>query len=345
MKTYTIILGSYSNSIGLLQWSPDAEPELITFPSNPNPSWLCRIDNLIFATQEDLDGISIGQIHSYILDENVRQCTLTDSQSSLGLFPCHIMPVPQRRELWLSNYMGGPLSCYSYTSGGRIRLTMHIPYKMDKNLKRLHSNPDRQEISHPHSCLLDSDGEGFFNTDLGCDEIRYYPFAHPENCITSTVPNGYGPRHLCMDKSGRCIYVICELQPVLLKYEKGPGGTLTMRAECRITGDEQANQCSELCLHPVLPFIYAANRQAGCVAQVRLKANGSLELVAEHSLAGVNPRHIAISPDGLYLFAALQDRDRIQILAIDQQNGSLNALPNALGGMVSFIAPSFIGFC
>ena len=339
---YSVIIGSYEHSIGFLNWGPHQSPSLRHFPCHTNPSWLCYNNGLLFATQEDLDGRTTGQIHCFSFEPAKQRCDLISSCSSEGLFPCHIAIFPERRQLWVSNYMGGPVSCYRYDSGGKLSLQSTIPFSLDTSIDRPNVNLERQEMSHPHSCLIHRNG--FYTADLGCDHIRYYSFSNPGEARVTIVPEGFGPRHLCLDVSGQYLFVICELQPFMLSYAIGPKGELNQCSVCRATSSEGVNQFSEICLHPSLPYLYAANRQAALIAQVQYSDNGELQFVAEYPLASANPRHIAISPDGRFIFTALQDSDKIQVLAIEELSGALKPLSDDDHGFTSFPAPSFLGF-
>ncbi len=340
----TIILGSYSDQIGLLLWTP-GHRKSVFFPANPNPSWLHweKADQILFAVEEAPD---CGRLHSYRLDPRQKRLEPVSSVESQGAYPCHILAVPELRELWLSNYMGGPVCKIRYTGTGTLSHQSSIQHRWpdDAGLRK-GTNAARQEMSHPHSCLLAPERNGFYTADLGLDQIIYHPLDAPDKEweVVTRLPAAYGPRHMCLSRDGAYLYVICELQPWLLSFKVGADGQLEPVQQCRITEQKELSQCSEICLHPRLPYLYAANRNAGYIAQINAGEAGALRFVREFPLRSKNPRHIAISPDGEYLFAALQDSDQIQIF-------SITAGPEDEGNLCPELEsipcekPAFIGF-
>lgn len=354
MRSYPLLIGSYSKTIGFLQWSAGQPQKLHKMPSNPMPSWLHyqRHAGLLFATEEDLNGAA-GKLHAYSLSAPAKHSSTENqpepqlehlsSQDSFGSYPCHIMEAEGR--LYISNYGSGPIASYSYSSKGVLRPLSQLRHSFDGNpADRPAANPQRQDCSHPHSCLHIPELQGFFSADLGLDQVVFHPLAQAQQTKLGQVPEGYGPRHMLLSPDRSVLYVICELQPILLSYHILPNGELNLLNECHITQSDVTSYCSELCLHPSLPYIYVANRSAGYISQLHCGSKGAVQLKAEYPLASPNPRHIAISPDGAYLFAALQDSHQVQVFAIEGREGQLRALAENEGGRIPTEAPSCIVF-
>ncbi len=146
---------------------------------------------------------------------------------------------------------------------------------------------DRQEAAHAH-CIIPMPGTAYIcAVDLGIDAIVTYTFSEQANTINE--------------------HSICKL----------PAGA----------GPRH------LVFHPRLPYAYVANELASTVSKLRMdKENG--QLIVESTIASIPAEHkayndsadIHISEDGRFLYSSNRGHNSIAVYAIDQEDGSLQAI-------------------
>jgi 6-phosphogluconolactonase len=141
----------------------------------------------------------------------------------------------------------------------------------------------RQRNSHPHSCTLHPSNRWLYVADLGMDKLVVYDF-------------------------------------------DAATGALSEKAEVAVAPGSGPRHFR---FHPILPFAYLTNEMSATLTVFEVGEDGLLtERQTVSTLpSGYEGRHwnseIALSPDGLYLYAANRGHDSIAIFSIEKVTGML----------------------
>ena len=117
-----------------------------------NPSFLTVSPNkkTLFAVNElnPNDGDS-GTVSAYAIDSLTNELFFINSKKTGAYAPCHVSVDATNSYIFVANYVGGVVKMYPIYSSGSIGDASHTI-----KLEGSSTNKDRQEASHPHSCLL-----------------------------------------------------------------------------------------------------------------------------------------------------------------------------------------------
>jgi 6-phosphogluconolactonase (cycloisomerase 2 family) len=87
------------------------------------------------------------------------------------------------------------------------------------------SNPDRQELPHPHEALVDPTDSFILVPDLGADLVRVFSIDAATSRLTESTPlqtpPGSGPRHgaFLVSGAGTFLFVVFELTNIVTSYK------------------------------------------------------------------------------------------------------------------------------
>ncbi|MEU6267328.1 lactonase family protein [Saccharopolyspora shandongensis] len=251
-----------------------------------------------------------------------------NSQPTLGAAPCHLSVHPSGKYLLTANYESGNVVVHPIAEGGVLREPCHVVQHSGSG-----PNPQRQEGPHAHQVLPDPAGRHVLAVDLGTDSVHVYGFdvdsGHLSLKHEVPVRAGAGPRHLAFHPDGDRAYVLNELASSLTEFgydpatgELEPGRTLSMLPP----GYGQPNLAAEVVVTPDGRFVLGSNRGHDSIAVFRTdSSDGELRLVDIRPAGVVEPRHMALSPDGRVLFVAGQRSNDVQAFRIGE-NGDLTPL-------------------
>ena len=266
-----------------------------------NPSWVCLVKNRLFAVSEREDAAEIIEyevsIHEEKLTARQRACLEMPGKAS-----CHIEKDEKGKRLFVSDYGSGDLKVIDISENGSPKLLQEISFTGNG------LDPERQEASHLHSCLLH--GEDLYAADLGCDKI--YSFGTDKNKLTQketiNVRPGAGPRHMeILEKNGETyLYVLNELDITISVYCKGHLCQRVSLAESVPEGVLAA----ELCVAEG-KMLYASVRGTGEIFGFTIEENGMLNL-----------KQKVLIPDGWFRSICL-DSSENHLLAADQKTGRI----------------------
>lgn len=301
-----------------------------------NPSYLTTSPDgrSLYAVLETalFEGKQSGGVASYAIGED-GELTQTGVQPSLGTYPCYLSTDPDGRLLFVANYGSG-----TFASNGSSDATM-VVFPVEKNgavgpaLQTTNhaghgADPVRQRCPHAHYIDFAPDGH-LCGVDLGMDVIFTYAVT-PAGALyevwqTREFP-GCGPRHMVFLPEADVAYVVNELNSdVTLLRVGGQGGFSPEDYYPTLPADfEGENLPAAIKLSPDHRMLVVSNRGHDSIAVYRIGADGVLDDPSFTPCGGKDPRDLAFSPDGRFLYAANQNSHTITAFSV--RNGALEPM-------------------
>jgi 6-phosphogluconolactonase len=191
----------------------------------------------------------------------------------------------------------------------------------------------RQNVPHPHWISPGPQNRWVYVPDLGIDKVVRYDFDSGDSTLTadgaSTVPAGYGPRHMAFHPNHRWVYLVEEIarKLTLLDYDDA-NGALAPRAHYDADSTTQTtgnDTTSEVTVHPTGRFVYVGNRGQDTIGAFAVDpGDGTLSVIEREPTRGATPRHINVDPTGRWLISANQNGNSLTLFEIDPQTGALD---------------------
>ena len=270
----------------------------------------------LYAAGEESD----GQVWALELAAGRRALGVLGSVTTGGAHPCHLAVDPTGRVLLTANYTTGSVAAHRLGADGRIVELSHL-------VRHEGSGPDTDRQAGPHAHMVYfADDTLVLVPDLGADLIAAYRLdpvtATLAALAPSTLPPGFGPRHLVALPGDR-VAVAGELsgEIALLGLDR-TAGTLAVL-------DVQPG--SEVSDPPAAPsgigrtvdgrFVLMANRGPDTVASFAVRGD-RVDRVDETPCGGRLPRDLTVLGDRVYV--ANQESDSITVLLLDPRTGALN---------------------
>jgi len=289
-----------------------------------NPSYLVAADNgrRLFAVSELFD--QSGWVHGFEVSED-GSLSKRSQQSSHGRATCHLTVTES--SVFAASYLDGKLVTLPRDGAVLSPGAEVIEYT------GMGPNAARQESAHAHQAVVSPDGRRLFVCDLGSDAIWMHCLDEaglPASGQKIQAPPGSGPRHLVFGRDGQELFVWCELEPRLLRFEvEAPSGIPALR-ENFLLHDEPAlaDVSAGAAIHwrPSLDLLAISERGQGTICTFSTRGRLTFRQRLE---TGLNtPRDFRFSPDGRWLLVAGQDSDRVLSFAV-ASDGELASNPVA----------------
>jgi len=254
-----------------------------TVPGVVNPSWL-NLDG----REQILFAVNEedeGRVSAFARDAATGTLRPLNDQISHGAAPCYVSLDPSGRYVLVANYSGGTVAVLPVAADGRLEAATCVIQYQGSSIR------PEQEGSHPHMIRPSVDGRFVLATDLGTDQVRVYQLdtstgqLAPNEEGTPVVPEhpGAGPRHFAFAASGRTLYVINELDSTVTVYDYTPE-----------RGELHARQV------------------------VSTLPDG-----VDGPAIGNSCAHIAVSPDGRFVYGSNRGHDSIAIWEVENGSGEL----------------------
>lgn len=276
-----------------------------------------------------VDRVSGGHVCAYRIDAETTSLQRLNDESSGGAGPCYVSVDSGGRYAFTANYDAGTVAVLPIEENGRLDSPSDVVTHTGSG-----SDPERQVSPHPHSIVPGPRDEFVYVPDLGTDRVVGYRLdvetgtLQHEPAATLSVPAGSGPRHLVFEESGLFGYLVDELVSTVTMLSVDPEtGALTPLDRVRTlpdAGDDGANTCADVHVHPSGRWVYASNRGHDSIAVLRVdRDTGTLGRVDCTSTRGRKPRDFCLTPSGEFLFAENRDSGTIAAFAVDAGTGTL----------------------
>lgn len=277
----------------------------------------------LYAAGEESD----GQVWALRLAPGGRGLGFLGSATTGGAHPCHLAVDRSGRVLLTANYTSGSVAVHRLRPDGRIgELTQLVQHEG--------SGPHAQRQTGPHAHMVYvADENLILVVDLGADLIAAYRLDPAAGRLvalgSSTLPAGFGPRHLVVLPADR-LAVAGELtgEIALLRLDRRSGRATVLDVRPASDVSESPAAPSGIGRSADGRFVVMANRGPDTVASFAVRGE-RLARVDEIPGGGENPRDLTVLDDRVYV--ANQESDSITVLRLDLETGALGATGSRFG--------------
>jgi 6-phosphogluconolactonase len=224
--------------------------------------------------------------------------------TSAGAGPAYISVDDTGHSAFVADYVGSSIASYRIQPDGTLSQPVdRIDFKDAKKFGALGSNTTRQDVPHPHCVTVSPDNRFVLVCDLGTDHISVF-LMDPETghltlsqLFTNNRP-GSGPRHVAFHPNSRWVYGINEI-------------------------DSTINQ-----------YLWTATRFSESPRGMLVNTTNIVKTIGDSFPAEKNTAaELAISSDGLFLYASNRGEDTLVVFSINLKNGELKLVQRiACGG-------------
>jgi 6-phosphogluconolactonase len=233
-------------------------------------------------------------VTTFAIDPKSGALKQTGQVPSGGAGPAYISVDATSHSAFVANFFGSSVTSYRIQPDGTLSQPVErIDFKDHQKFGALGPSSARQDIPHPHSATISPDNRFLLVCDLGTDHITVF-FIHPETGqlsdphVFSNDHPGSGPRHIAFHPNGRWVYGINEIDSTLDHY------------------------------------LWTATRFADTPQGLLVNTNTPIKTIAPNFPADKNTAaELAISSDGLFLYASNRGEDSLVVFSIGPKNGKL----------------------
>jgi 6-phosphogluconolactonase len=232
---------------------------------------------------------------SFIIDSKTGALKQTSQVPSGGAGPAYISVDATGHSAFVANYFGSSVASYRIQPDGALSQPIdRIDFKDHQKFGALGPNSTRQEAPHPHSATISPDNRFLLVCDLGTDHITVF-LINPEtgqlsnpHAFTNDHP-GSGPRHVVFHPNARWVYGINEIDSTVDHY------------------------------------LWTATRFADTPQGLLVNTNTPVKTISADFPADKNTAaELAISSDGLFLYASNRGEDSLVVFSIRLKDGKLD---------------------
>ncbi|MCT9930531.1 lactonase family protein [Planotetraspora sp. A-T 1434] len=250
-------------------------------------------------------------------------------QSAQGAGTVHLSLHPSGRHLLAVNHDSGEVVVFPVGPDELLGPPVEVVRHAGKG-----PDPLNQAGPHPHMTVSDGTGAFVLVPDKGDDQVHVYRFDAGSGGLSPVgrthLGEGVGPRHLVFHPSGRYVYVVCELQPVISVCGFDTSGALWPLGTVRTVPDEADGWIapSGITISADGRYVYAANRGYESVAVFEVAAGGAvLKRIGEHRAGDsltTMPWDLVLDPTGSVMYVANQMAGTLVTLSVDPESGLLD---------------------
>jgi 6-phosphogluconolactonase len=236
-------------------------------------------------------------VTTFAIDPKTGALNQTGQVSSGGAGPAYISVDDTGHSAFIANFPGGTVASYRIQPDGTLSQPVdRIDFNDHQKFGALGPNSARQSSSHPHCTTISPDNRFLLVCDLGTDQITVFVI-HPETGqlsdphLFTNGHHGCGPRHVVFHPNGRWIYGINEIDSTLDHY------------------------------------LWTATRFSANPQGLLINTNTPIKTIAPDFPAEKNTAaELAISSDGLFLYASNRGEDSLVVFSIAPKEGKLTLL-------------------
>jgi 6-phosphogluconolactonase len=234
---------------------------------------------------------------TFAIDPKTGGLKQTGQVSSGGAGPAYISVDATGHSAFVANYFGGTVASYRIQPDGTLSPPVdRIDFKDLQKFGGLGPNSARQDQPHPHCATISPDNRFLLVCDLGTDHITVFQI-HPDTgelsdpkTFTNDHP-GSGPRHVAFHPNGRWVYGINEIDSTLDHY------------------------------------LWTATRFSDTPQGLLVNTNTPVKTIAPDFPGDKNTAaELAISADGLFLYASNRGEDSLVVFSIRPKDGKLELI-------------------
>jgi 6-phosphogluconolactonase len=304
--------------------------------SGPNPSFLALSPDrrFLFAVNETND----GGASAFGVDPATGSLTFLNRVKVNGDLPCYTSVAPDGKSLLIANYWSGNLTVLPVGADGRLGeqvqqvthmgaasepgrkmaamddqagLLVEVTLPADQAAVPAAVDAERQDVPHAHSIVFDPAQKFALSADLGMDRVWIYRFV--DGRLAANLPLSAQAAKTCGEPGWVEPGTVGAggSQPVM------PGQNLKPGAGPR-----------HIAFHPNGRFCYVSNELDSTVTAFTWDGeHGALQplqylttLPADFSGTSY-PAHIALTPDGRWLYVSNRGHNSLAIFGVDGQSG------------------------
>ncbi len=286
---------------------------------NPHPN-----GKFLAATTTDND----YEVVMFAVDEHTGKLSLINRKPAMGTSPAYVYVEDTGRNVLMVNYATteglGNIRVYPINEKGELQEVTEIIKHSGGSV-----HPDRQQESHPHMIVTTPDNRFAVVPDLGTDKVYLYTLDTEEGKLSAfkalDLHAGAGPRHVAFHPRLQLMYVITELDSMMVTYKYDDNNSWTLLNTITTLPDDFDGEsyCADVHVHPNGKFLYGSNRGHDSIVIYALDDDGLPYLVGHESTHGNWPRAFMIDNKGEFLIVGNRREDNVIIFAIDSETGLL----------------------
>ena len=221
-----------------------------------------------------------------------------------GAGPAYVSVDATGHVAFVANYFGSTIASYRVLPDGTLSQPVdRIDFKDHQKFGSRGPNTVRQDIPHPHCATISPDDRFLLVCDLGSDAISVFVIDSQTGHLTTSDPHlfnvraGSGPRHVVFHPNGRWVYSINELDSTIdhLLWTK--------------TSSQENPQ------------------------GLLVNTNFHIKTIAPGFPADKNTAaEVALSPDGLFLYASNRGEDSLVVFSVGLKDGKLTEVQRIPSG-------------
>lgn len=318
-----VLVGGYDPQVRAFALAADGSLRpLATSQVGPNPSFLAVSPDARFAYA--VSEVAAGRVVACALDRASGNLRVLGTASSGGTGPAYVAVHPSGRWLLVANYGNGAVAVLPRREDGGIAEPVCV---LDAG-------------AHAHMALPSADGRRVVIPCKGADRVVLAAFDQQTGQLTvagaAATAAGAGPRHLAWSSDASHGILIDELASTVQTLSLPADGPPVLGQAVSIlpAGWQGKNTAGGIVIDGARA--YASNRGHDSIAILGL--DGKAPALVGEIAVGRTPRHLALSPDGVFLLAACQDGGRIDVLR-RMPDGGLTAV-----GSAAAPKPAWVGF-
>lgn len=330
-NTYYMLVGTYTSgkSEGIYVYKFNAQRGIATQVSKvvtENPSYMVVSPDQRFVYSVNQTK-GKPEISAFSFNKTKGELKLLNRQpASEG--PCYITIDSTGKFIVIAEYNNGSLGVYKTNADGsltpRVQTIQHEGYGIVY---------ERQEKSHVHCAVFSPDQKYLFAADLGNDRLYQYKFnkdaaepLSPAEKPYYALPDGSGPRHFTFHPDGKTAYLLNELTGEIVVYNYSNEQLQEVQTIASATeGGKYDKGSADIHISPGSKFLFASNRGASNnIVVYMISKDGQLNKSGEQKV-NEHPRNFVIDPTGKFLLVASKNQGTIQVFAINQSFGLLEA--------------------
>jgi 6-phosphogluconolactonase len=224
-----------------------------------------------------------GGVSAFARDPRTGELRALNRQASHGAAPCYVGLDSSGRFALVANYYGGTVTVLPIAEDGSLDPASSVIRHEGTSV-----NPSRQDRPHPHMMAPTPDGRYVLATDLGTDQILIYRL---DTATGHLVPNESGPAFAATEPGAGPRH-----------FAFAPNGrTVYVINELAST---------------LTVFSYDADRG-------ELRSRQTVSTLPDGFAGESWCAHVAVSPDGRFVYGSNRGHDSITIWAVDDTSGEV----------------------